>query len=67
MDTCKDPLDTKEVAGALQMGLSKAFGCIEHESLIAKVNAYGSSKKGQLMIYNRIQEKTKTKIKWFTQ
>ena len=54
MNTCKDSLDKKEVAGALLMDLSKAFDCMGHERLIAKLNAYGFSKKTQLMIYNYI-------------
>ena len=43
MDTCKESLDRKEVAGALLLDLSKALDCIEHELLIAKLNAYGLS------------------------
>ena len=39
------------------MDHSKAFDCIEHELLIAKLNAYGFSKKAQLMIYNYISGK----------
>ena len=42
------------MAVALLMDLSKAFDCIEHELLVAKLNAYGFSKKTQLMIDNYI-------------
>ena len=34
MDTFKESLDEKEVAGTSLMDLSKAFDCIEHELLI---------------------------------
>ena len=54
MDTCKESLDRKEVAGAVLMDLSKAFDCIEHELVIAKLNACGYTKKTQSMIYNYI-------------
>ena len=52
MDFCKYSLDKKEMVGALLMGLSKAFDCIDHELLIAKLNVFGFCKNAQLMIYN---------------
>ena len=48
------------MAGALLMDLSKVFDCIEHELLIAKLNAYGFSKKAQLIIYNGILGRKQT-------
>ena len=34
-------LDKHMIAGALLTDLSKAFGCLNHERLIAKFEAYG--------------------------
>ena len=37
-------LDTKQIASALLMDLSKAFDCLNHDLMIAKLNAYGFSR-----------------------
>ena len=42
--------------------LSNAFGCISHELLIAKSNAFGFDKKSFTFPFISINEKNKTKI-----
>ena len=37
-------LDEKKVGGAILTDLSKAFDCLSHELLIAKLQAYGFEK-----------------------
>ena len=52
-------LDEKKVAGAILTDLSKAFDCLNHDLLIAKLTAYGYDKSALKFIYdyleNRIQ------------
>ena len=45
-------LDKNMYVGAVIMDLSKAFDCLPHELLIAKLNAYGMSKKSLKLIYS---------------
>ena len=41
IEKCKKALDKRQCAGALLTDLSKAFDCLNHELLIAKLEAYG--------------------------
>ena len=42
----KNWLDKKGAIGTILMDLLKAYDCIQHDLLIAKLKAYGFSKKG---------------------
>ena len=43
IENWKQSLDNQKFVGAVLMGLSKAFDCIPHDLLIAKMHAYGFS------------------------
>ena len=48
----KKELDKPMIAGALLTDLSKAFGCLNHELLIAKLEAYGFDHASLIIIFN---------------
>ena len=59
----KKGLDQKQSAGAVTTDLSKAFDCLNHNLLLAKLNAYGSDKSALSFIYDYLKErKQRTKI-----
>ena len=41
VENWKKQLDNKKFVGAVLMDLSKAFDCVPHDLLIAKMHAYG--------------------------
>ena len=43
LEKWKRAVDSGQIFGALLTGLSKVFNCLDHELLIAKLNAYGFS------------------------
>ena len=59
----KRALDKSGIAGALLTDLSKAFDCLNHELLIAKMDAYGFDRKSLLLIANYLSNrKHRTKV-----
>ena len=48
-------LDSSNVVGAVLMDLSKAFDCIPHDLLIAKVRAYGFDISALRFIYSYLK------------
>ena len=62
----KKALDEKIFVGAVLMDLSKAFDCIPHGLLIAKLHAYGFSEKTVIFIYSYLKcKKQNVKIENF--
>ena len=50
-------LDNNEIVGAVLMDLSKAFDCLPHELLIAKLSAYGFDKNTLKFFYSYLKER----------
>ena len=57
LEKCKSVLDRKEVSGAILMDLSKAFDCLNHELLIAKLSACGFSRSALKLIHSDSNER----------
>ena len=59
----KKCLDSNDACGALPADLSKAFGCLPHSLLIAKLHAYGFDKTSTEYLKDYLSHrKQKTKI-----
>ena len=52
LEKWKKAVDSKKVFGALLTDLSKAFDCLPHDLIIAKLNAYGFSLPVLNLIYS---------------
>ena len=50
-------MDSGGVAGAVLMDLSKAFDCLNHELLLAKLHAYGFSKSALTLIHSYLSNR----------
>ena len=55
-------LDKNKYAGALLTDLSKAFDCLNHELLIAKLEVYGFDRDSLTYIYSYLSNRKRTKI-----
>ena len=63
LEKWKNSLDKKGFAGAVIMDLSKAFDCLDHDLLIAKLHAYGFGKKSLKLIMSYLKDRwQRTKI-----
>ena len=59
----KKALDEKKVAGAVLTDLSKAFDCLPHDLLIAKLYAYGFKKSALNFVHDYLTDRTqRTKV-----
>ena len=54
---CRSFLDMKGFAGAILMDLSKAFGCLNHELLIAKLEAYCFSRAAPNLVHDYLSNR----------
>ena len=63
LERWRNALDNNNKAGAVLTDLSKAFDCINHDLLIAKLNVYGLVHESLAYIYSYLSErKQRTKI-----
>ena len=56
-DKFNKSLDKNEMVGLVMMDLSKAFDCIPHDLLIAKLHAYGFDKSSLNLLYSYLKER----------
>ena len=64
IETWRKALDEGKVAGAILTDLSKAFDCISHDLLIAKLDAYGFDKSALMFVHDYLKERVqRTKVK----
>ena len=62
LEKWKVSLDNGETVGAILMDLSKAFDCIKHDLLLAKLDAYGFSREA-LSLINSFLENRQQRVK----
>ena len=63
LEKWRDARDNGNIAGAVLTDLSKAFDCLEHELLVAKLEAYGFDFQSLAYIYSYLSHrKQRTKV-----
>ena len=62
IEDCRKAVDSGNTAGAVLMDLSKAFDCLNHDLLIAKLEAYGFSR-GALQLIHSYLSRRKQRVK----
>ena len=61
--TMEKALDSKGTAGAILTDLSKAFDCLNHDLLLAKLAAYGFEKSALLFMQDYLKDrKQRTRV-----
>ena len=53
----KNALDNNKIVGTILMDLSKAFDCIPHDLLIAKLHKYGFSENSSTFFYSYLKRR----------
>ena len=59
LEEWKKALDKHNIAGGILTDLSKAFDCLNHNLLIAKLEAYGFGNSALRFVYNYLREENK--------
>ena len=57
IEACSKSIDSGGIAGAVLTDLSKAFDCLDHELLIAKLNAYGFTLSTLLFVHSYLDSR----------
>ena len=59
LQQCQKELDNSGLVGTILMDLSKAYGCLPHDLIIAKLEAYGLSKSSLSLLLDYLTSRKK--------